>query len=194
MPGLVADGMGRPEILAPLRGLGMPGDATTFRSDHGPGHACPRPPRKTWSVLAFVMALMPLLACCAAPSSSGVVPAREINTRFDGWYRGQRLPVSDNLFCRDRPRKIWFRVERGGVEVLTGRHRRARLRPLLSGTVSVDGVVALGREAGHFATGRIEGDQLTAADLPTAVAEPGSERSACLHRYEAVRRGTTDED
>lgn len=144
-------------------------------------------------MLAF--AVMPLLASCSAPASPGAAPAREINTRLDGWYRGQRIPLSSTAFCRDQPRKVWFRVERGAVEVLTSRHRRsARMRPLLTGTVSYDGEMALEHDAGHRATGRVEGDRVTAQDLPEAVAELRHERNACVHRYEATRSDAGDED
>lgn len=143
-------------------------------------------------MLALVLGTS-VLACCA-PSPSREAPAREINTRLDGWYRGQRLPVSRNGACSDRPRKVWFRVEHGQVEVVTSRHRHsARLRPLLTGTVSAYGELALRTGTGHAVTGRIDGDNLTASDLPeTAVL--GETRSGCLHRFEAFRRDAREDD
>lgn len=147
----------------------------------------------------LALTAIPLLAGCAGDSATAAAPqtapGRETNTRFDGWYRGQQLPVSASMSCPDRPRTVWFRVEKGWVEMRTARHRRsATQRPLLTGTVSAGGELALGGDlARHTVTGRIEGEHLTASVAAGRLVQRSGQAS-CLHRYEAIRRETMDED
>ncbi|MBB5694065.1 hypothetical protein [Muricoccus pecuniae] len=112
-------------------------------------------------------------------------------SRFDGWYRGRRIPVGPAASCREAAREVWFRVENGSVELRGSRHHRSAVKEaLLTGTVSPGGELALVSDlATRFATGRIEGDSLVAADAAVpAVSREGGANSSCLRRYEAVRQ------
>lgn len=105
------------------------------------------------------------------------------------WYEGQRVPVGPDFTCLGRSQKVWFRVEGGLVEMRSSRHRGLAVsKPMLAGTVSTDGAMAL-RSVGaaRSAVGRIQGDHLTASDVPDLMVL-GRTRGTCGFRYEATRR------
>ncbi len=105
------------------------------------------------------------------------------------WYEGQRVPGGADSTCSGRSQKVWFRVEGGLVEMRSSRHRGlAASKPMLAGTVSPDGEMAL-RSVGaaRSAVGRIQGDHLTASDVPDLMVL-GRTRGTCGFRYEATRR------
>lgn len=145
------------------------------------------------AVLALLV--VPLLAGCAqegpAPAGEGGQAAAVAGdvTRFEGWYRGQQVPVSFGANCRALPREVWFHVERGLIQMQTSRHRRSSVwNPILAGTLSPDGGVALrGTKSNRSAFGQIEGDRLTAADAPEA-ADLQDGKTVCAYRYEAMRQ------
>lgn len=105
------------------------------------------------------------------------------------WYEGERVPAGPDPTCSDRASRVWFRVEGGSVEMRSSRHRGLAIsKPMLAGTVSPDGEMAL-RSVGatRSAVGQINGDHLTASDLPDLMVL-GRTRATCSFRYKATRR------
>jgi hypothetical protein len=85
---------------------------------------------------------------------------------------------------------VWFEVDDGTIEMRSSRRRRgARRKADLWGTVAASGELAL-RQAGgkRSVVGRIDGDRLTAADVPERQTFQGGDRIPCFYRYEATRR------
>jgi len=129
-----------------------------------------------------------MVAGCAGGGAAPVVPTVEL-ARLNGWYQGRRVPVSSVFTCREQPRIVWFRVEDGGIEMRSARHRRSAVgAAIMGGRIAADGQIVLrGISTDTMAAGRIDGETLTASDLPgEAVVRDG--QSVCLHRYEATRQ------
>lgn len=155
-------------------------------------------PVRAPSLSTLSLMVLSVLAGCA---EAGPVPHQTVDQAEGGkaasatalpsvvWYVGQRVPISPNFTCSDRSRRVWFRVEGGSVEMRSSRHRRLAVpKPMLAGTVSSEGNMALRSiGAARSAVGRIQGDQLTASDVPDLMVL-GRTRDTCSFRYEATRR------
>ena len=135
---------------------------------------------------------MALVAGCAqqggAPAATATAPPAGEVARFNGWYEGRGTRVGPAMNCREQTRSIWFRVENGLVEMRPSRHRRTAVAaPILTGTLSPDGQVALrGTSSQGLTAGQIAGGRVTVEDAsPVAVRDW---RNACRYRYEAEFR------
>ena len=137
-----------------------------------------------------MLLILPLLAGCAGEGAAPQGPAApEALARFNGLYQGQQIPVGTAANCRKEPHTVWFRIRDGLVELRTSRHRHSAVqRPVMTGTVTPHGEIALDRDGSERrAAGRIAGDRLSAAEIPTVNAAQTGD--GCSYRYEAARMG-----